>query len=399
MDNSNREIAEQVHAYVSFRRAEGLKPSTLDDARYRILAIARDCGFNRLQDATPEMITRWFTDSAIIDDETGKARRSARTRKLNLTVLAGFFEWAVRLGFISDNPCKNAPRPVKYKHDRRKFRRALSSKELETLCYVTRFRPLAEYAIQRVPNFMRKTVAPETITLSNVERLACEALEMRHTEQLFDRARNGIKWDLIYRVLGFTGLRWNELRSLRLRHLEFGAEPRIHLSGEFTKNGCFDSLPLNSDIAKRIEAWVIDNKVKPNDLLIDQIPEYGVKRLNRDLRVAGIPKVDNRGRSVDIHSLRYSFATSLALRNVSPRVAQKLMRHSSLELTLGVYTDFEMFDEFAAVNSLSFEPVKPAKAKPSEPPAATDWQAMIATRLMETATPEQLADLLKTSAK
>lgn len=402
MDSVTPEILEQANAYVSFRRAEGLRTSTLNDVRYRILAIARDCGFNRLQDATPEMITKWFIDSSEIDKVTGKAKRSPNTRKRNLTYLWGFFEWAIRLGLIKDNPCRNAPRPKKIKRDLRKLRRAFTAKEVENLCYVTRYRPLAVYAVQRLPNWMRSTHDQEVITFENVERLAMEALAMRHTDQLAGKERNGQKWELIYRILAFTGLRWNELRTLKVSHVELGDEPRLHLCGEFTKNGNSDTLPLNKELAAKIENWINLNRLNLDDLLIPEMPAKGTHRLDRDLVVAGIAKVDPRGRSVDIHSLRYSFATSLALRNVSPRLAQRLMRHSSIEMTIGIYTDVGAFDERAAVDSLSKDPAKQkrAKAKPAKAtPEATDWQAMIAERLLATATPEQLADLLKSTAK
>ena len=38
-----------------------------------------------------------------------------------------------------------------------------------------------------------------------------------------------------------------------------------------------------------------------------KVPKQWVKTLKRDLAVAGIPQVDNRGRTLDVRALRYSF--------------------------------------------------------------------------------------------
>jgi hypothetical protein len=42
----------------------------------------------------------------------------------------------------------------------------------------------------------------------------------------------------------------------------------------------------------------------------------------------------------------------LSKSGVPPRVAQQLMRHSDIRLTMGVYTDPKLFDLQGAVNSL-----------------------------------------------
>ncbi len=67
---------------------------------------------------------------------------------------------------------------------------------------------------------------------------------------------------------------------------------------------------------------------------------------------AGIPKRDDRDKTVDIHSLRKTFNTWLAGAGVAPRIAQELMRHEDIDLTMGVYTDAGLFDLSAAVEAL-----------------------------------------------
>ncbi|MBL8828657.1 MAG: tyrosine-type recombinase/integrase [Planctomycetaceae bacterium] len=78
----------------------------------------------------------------------------------------------------------------------------------------------------------------------------------------------------------------------------------------------------------------------------------GPRILDRDLTAAGIPKRDERGRTVDVHALRHSFGTLLSKASVAPRTAQATMRHSSIDLTMNVYTDPKLLEVVGALNSL-----------------------------------------------
>lgn len=77
-----------------------------------------------------------------------------------------------------------------------------------------------------------------------------------------------------------------------------------------------------------------------------------MKVLNRDLKAAGIPKVDERGRTVDVHAMRTTFATMHSKGKVSPKVAQLAMRHSDIRLTMEIYTDPKLLDVAGSLNSL-----------------------------------------------
>ena len=61
---------------------------------------------------------------------------------------------------------------------------------------------------------------------------------------------------------------------------------------------------------------------------------------------------EERGRTVDIHALRHTFGTHLSKNGVAPRTAQAAMRHSSLDLTMNVYTDPTLLDVAGALASL-----------------------------------------------
>ena len=77
-----------------------------------------------------------------------------------------------------------------------------------------------------------------------------------------------------------------------------------------------------------------------------------VKTLDRDLAVAGIAKRDDRGQTIDVHALRHSFGSLLSAGGVAPRTAQAALRHSSIDLTMNVYTDPRVLDVAGALDAL-----------------------------------------------
>ena len=84
--------------------------------------------------------------------------------------------------------------------------------------------------------------------------------------------------------------------------------------------------------------------------------------VRRDLEAAGIPYRDAAGLVFDFHSLRCEMATLADAAGVTPRVVQRMMRHSKLEMT-GRYTQPRAVDmESAALMlpSLRTEAEKPA---------------------------------------
>jgi Phage integrase family len=94
------------------------------------------------------------------------------------------------------------------------------------------------------------------------------------------------------------------------------------------------------------------------------VPTGLVRILDCDLVLAGIArrfkvggkwkidKRDERGRTIDVHALRHSFATLLSKGGVAPRTAQAAMRHSSIDLTMTTYTDPKLLDVHGALDSL-----------------------------------------------
>lgn len=160
---------------------------------------------------------------------------------------------------------------------------------------------------------------------------------------------------LLYKTLVLTGLRLGELASIRICDVEGN---RIVLDAKHEKNRQGATIPLRADLAEDLRRWIGERR----DGLLLAISDNLVKVMNRDLVFAGILKHDDRGRTVCVHSLRHTFATLMSQGGVAPRTAQAAMRHSTIDLTMSVYTDPRLLDVTAALDALPDLPLGGAGA-------------------------------------
>ena len=142
----------------------------------------------------------------------------------------------------------------------------------------------------------------------------------------------------VYLTMVYTGLRRTELNGLKWGDFNLtGNPPQLRVPSSLSKNKKESIHYLRPEVVEALTA-IRPEGVKPDVWVfrgtIPRIPTF-----KRDLKTAGIPFEDARGRRVDIHALRKTYGTMLASSGVSPRVAMELMRHSDMKLTMGVYTD------------------------------------------------------------
>jgi integrase len=176
--------------------------------------------------------------------------------------------------------------------------------------------------------------------------------------------RLGLERSLMYKTMVLTGLRRGELADLRVCDLELdGPVPRINLPADLTKNRKAAQLLLRGDLAAELVDWLKATGRSGVDTVF-RVPVELVKILKRDLKLAGIPYRDDQGRTQDVHALRHTTATFLSRAKVPPAVAQRIMRHSDIKLTLEVYTDVQQLDEAQALVAL------PALARHDDSPGS-----------------------------
>jgi len=260
----------------------------------------------------------------------------------------------------------------------------MTEDELRRPLTVARLRPLAEYgrptvklaAGKRENKRSRKTWTRAPLTFEDLQTAADRARVAlaKRPDFIAELERRGLERALIYKTLVLTGLRLGELRSLTVGKLELdGRVAFAVLDASDEEAGRGAEIPLRSDLVADLRDWLGQRldaardaaKAKglplparlPDDAPLFDVPPNLSSIFNRDLRVAGIPKCDDRGRTVDVHALRHTFGTYLSKGGVAPRVAQAAMRHSTLELTMNTYTDPRLLDVAGALDVLPALPV------------------------------------------
>lgn len=133
-------------------------------------------------------------------------------------------------------------------------------------------------------------------------------------------------------------LTFGELASLTVGQLELdtrkgkAAYVRLHAVDEKAGRGA--DIPLRADLAVawldgRLEAvrdaaragdGPLPAKLSADAVLFD-MPKGLLRIFNRDVAAAGIPKKDDRGRTICLHGLRHTFGTHLSKAGVPMRIA------------------------------------------------------------------------------
>ncbi len=248
----------------------------------------------------------------------------------------------------------------------------MTEAELVRLLYVARWRPLAEYGRETVRKpaskvtGKRKTWNPAPLAFKTIDAAVDRAREKlaENPERIAELEARGRERALVLKTLLLTGLRSGELRSITVGQVHLDAAmPFIELSAKDEKNRDGSDIPLRPDLAEDLRKWLRSRRTSatlrfdggdalPTDAPLFYVPT-GLRRiLDRDLEAAGIPKKDDRGRTIDVHALRHTFGTMLSQNGVAPRTAQAAMRHSKIDFTMNVYTAPRLLDVAGALDAL-----------------------------------------------
>ena len=365
-------LDEHVKAYEQHLRAKGVSAKHSVE-RFRCLRrLVSDLGLKQLRDLERGKLEKWL----VLQEDQGMG---ARTRNTYRQALLCFGNWLRDAGRISTNPFGSVPAPDETA-DPRRVRRALTAKEAAALLEAARLRPLREARIIRRG--------------ANVDKPEAEAKVRPETKRRLDLL--GRERALVYEVMLTTGLRRGEVAALTVGDVEFGNQPLIRLKAKHAKNRQEAVLPLGEAVAASLQEWLRDKgqaqreetlrlgrplpaEMSP-DAALFQVPQIRV--FDADLKAANIAKRDARGRTVDIHSLRHTYATWLSAAGVHPKLAQLALRHSSIDLTMNTYTDVHLLDMRAAVKAL---PSLEAQPEEETIPAAQNGDSYLAVNLAVTA--------------
>jgi integrase len=238
--------------------------------------LMRECGWKRIPDITPGSFISW----------RGASRgRSAKTLKEYLGCVRGFLNWLVRSGRLPSDP------------------------------------------------------------LASVGKVETNGREVRNRQafshekflRMLEVARSDRR--VVYAVAYYTGLRRSEIASLCWGDFNLSAVgPTFTILAEHSKNKKRATLPLFLGLREILVEYFNSCGCPGPAVKAFKVP-HRLDAFHRDLKAAGISKIDERGKVLDFHSFRHGFATRLAEAGVPLAFAMLLMRHSDPKLTAKNYVD------------------------------------------------------------
>ncbi len=383
IDYQREAIIDHIADFISRQRARGLS-RRVNDTDSQLRRVVCDCAWGRLSDIDASAFDRWLLTR-------GGAGMAAATRNEYRSAWVTFCNWCVAEGRLVANPIIRVPK-ANVAVDRRRERRALTLDEAARLLRAAELRPVAEHgratiarggAEKRANRRSRRTWQRDPLTWENLEEATAKGRERLKPYARERLERKGRERRMVYRLALATGMRRGEVRKLAIGWIQDidGPSPAIVIRASDEKSRRGAVLPLRADVAAELRDWLDERFGVPAEVLafpsvgrpvrdaqariFDTVP--AIRAFDLDLQAASIPKTDDRGRVVDFHSLRGTFASWLSAAGVAPRVAQAAMRHSTINLTMNTYTDPRLLDVAGAVESL-----------PALPPAGSSQQAAAA---------------------
>jgi integrase len=293
-------VAEALERFLTKMVADGDTARHVTRTKRNINLIIKDCGIDSL-DIRRDAIERW------IAHERQRGIRNPRTINGYITSLKTFVQYLTETELLPNHPLKSI-RKLNEEIDKRINRRALTKEEINRLLKAT---------------------------ASGIERAAGTPEERV----------------LIYRTALATGLRSTELSLLTPGQINF-EQCSLTVEAAKTKNKKPDVLPLRADLVQSLKERCETKGIKPHERFFRHDVYNIRKAFYADLKIAGIERAGEDGRSIDVHSLRKTFGTLLAKAGVPLTTVQRLMRHSSPLLTAKLYIDVEGGDMMDALEKL-----------------------------------------------
>lgn len=367
-DHQTFPLPDHFADYLQSLESQGTTPGHRKNVRRCINRVATDCGWHRLADIAREPLERWLTRQT-------RGGMGARARNLHRSAIVAFCNWCVETSRMVVNPLARVAQADE-KADRRRQSRSMTEAELNKLLRVARWRPLGEYGRETVRKAQdetegRRTWTKPPLSLDRLDGAVERARQSLRENPAFVEQLDAIGRErtLIYKSLVLTGLRKGELSSITVSQTDLdGPVAFLMLDAADEKERRGADVPLRADLAADLRHWLADklkalqdecrrlgrpvpSKLSPETPLF-RVPRDLTKILYRDLLAAGIPRKDERGRTIDVHAMRHSFGTLLNKAGTAPRTVQAAMRHSSMDLTMNTYTDPKLLDIHGALEGL-----------------------------------------------
>ncbi|WP_157369521.1 tyrosine-type recombinase/integrase [Zavarzinella formosa] len=298
-------LTDLVEEWANSRLDEDMLRVTVVLTKNRVLAVIAELKASKFVDLTPKNVNRVLKIFREREDDP----ISAQTSNHYLKAVRTFTKWCVDQTYFEADPMRGA-------------------KILDVTGRTT---------------FERRALSPEEtvklITTAGTLKLNCCPISPPNRVAL-------------YLVALYTGFRVQECASLTRSsfHLD-DKSPWVYLAPEAAKNGKEAKQPIASGVAAMLRPWLASQPARGPLWPADYLHHVAAKMLRRDLKAAKI-EIETDDGLIDFHALRTTFGTSLARAGVPIQHAQRLMRHSTPELTMKYYTKFQTHDLSSQVERL-----------------------------------------------
>ena len=278
----------------------------------RAKKVVGGCRFALWSDISSSSVQRYLAQlrkDKVVESEDGKKTIkgiSPQTFNFYLQAIKQFCRWMVQDRRAESSPLEHLSK-VNTKTDRRHDRRALDPAEIQSLLEAT-------------------VSAPERFGMKPHDR------------------------GMLYRLAIETGLRASEMRSLKVSSFDL-QNRTVSVKAAYCKNRQEATLPLKKETCLLLEKSFA-GKLPEVKAFSMPTENYLAKMLRKDLEDAEIEYKDASERYVDFHALRHTAGSLLAASGVHPKVAQSIMRHSDINLTMSRYSHVFSGQESEAIENL-----------------------------------------------
>jgi integrase len=328
-DEQKKPVEEHVKAFAQFLTDKGNCKKYVTCEKGRVQRLLDGCGFCRIADISASAVTAWLAGNR---ENNGM---SIKTSNYYLRSLQAFCDWLMLDKRASENRVAYLEM-MNAKTDVRLERRILSPDE-----------------------FVRLIEATET------------------GEPI--KGLSGPSRVMLYLAAANSGLRASELRSLTSASVAIDDRQQgtITVEASYSKRRRRDTQPIRGDVTKLLIDWArgtpadeplwpgswSNNAAKIIKTDLAAAREKWLKESTNDQERGEREKSlylcvgDAAGRVFDFHALRHQYISNLAVAGVHPKLAQVLARHSTITLTMDLYSHVGPADAAAALDELPALPV------------------------------------------
>ncbi len=294
-------LSELIDMFEQYMRSKERADKYVKETHATLKQLFDDCLFKFWSDIAADKVSTYLKDRRT--DGISYRRSNAYLMAFKM-----FCKWMCTSGYATGSPVGHL-QLLNVKLDRRHVRRVLEPEQIRRLLEAT-------------------AAAPERFGLSGYER------------------------SLLYRFAIESGLRANECRTLKVSSFDFQAL-MVTVEAVDAKGKRSDSIPLRKGTADELKAYFAS--MLPGTRAFgreEPLTKDTADMIKDDLADANIPYADESGRVFDFHALRHQTGSLLVASGCSPKVAQQILRHTDVNLTMGIYTHTMHGQEAAAIESL-----------------------------------------------